>query len=97
MTSNFPMFKFPDATKVIIRCTVVVCNKNCPVAKCDQEDGGSNPGSDFLDVNVLDKFYLDTFAQYRSVVVCTMYIALVNVYVKTGLAKRSQFTFLFSI
>ena len=57
------MFKFPDATKVIIRCTVVVCNKNCPVAKCDQEDGGSNPSSDFLDVNVLDKFYLDTFAQ----------------------------------
>ena len=63
VTSNFPMFKFPDATKVIIRCTVVVCNKNCPVAKCDQEDGGSNPNSDFLDVNVLDKFYLDTFAQ----------------------------------
>jgi len=63
VTSNFPMFKFPDATKVIIRCTVVVCNKNCPVAKCDQEDGGSNPSSDFLDVNVLDKFYLDTFAQ----------------------------------
>ena len=28
LKSTFPMFKFPDENKVIIRCTVVVCNKN---------------------------------------------------------------------
>jgi len=61
LTSKFPMFKFPDAVKVIIRCTVIVCNKNCPLAKCDKED--SNISNDFLELNVLDKFYLDTFAQ----------------------------------
>ena len=59
LTSNFPMFKFPDGNKVIIRCTVVVCNKNCPVAKCN----GDQDSSDLQDVDILDKFYLDTFAQ----------------------------------
>lgn len=58
LTASFPMFKFPDQTKVTIRCTVMVCNKNCPVAKCSE----ASP-SDFKDVKILDKFYLDTFAQ----------------------------------
>ena len=57
LTSTFPMFKFPDLTKVIVRCTVVVCSKNCPVAKCDQDE------KSFKDVRILDKFYLDTFAE----------------------------------
>merc|ERR1719510_1615923 len=59
LKSTFPMFKFPDENKVIIRCTVVVCNKNCPVAKCDQRASTS----DFQAIEILDKFYLETFAE----------------------------------
>lgn len=61
LTTSFPMFKFPDETKVIIRCTVMVCNKNCPVAKCDQSK------VDFKEVNIIDKFYLETFAEVYDV------------------------------
>ncbi len=58
LTSSFPMFKFPHQSKVVVRCTVLVCNKNCPVAKCGQDE------DDIADeANILDKFYLDTFAQ----------------------------------
>lgn len=59
LTSGFPMFKFPDQNKVIVRCTVLVCSKNCPLAKCEED----NPDHDFTDMRILDKFYLDTFAQ----------------------------------
>ena len=60
LKSTFPMFKFPDESKVIIRCTVVVCNKNCPVAKCDKQRSSRQ---DFQAIEILDKFYLETFAQ----------------------------------
>ena len=59
LKSTFPMFKFPDESKVIIRCTVIVCNKNCPVAKCDKRASRQ----DFQTIEILDKFYLETFAQ----------------------------------
>ena len=34
LTSAFPMFKFPDAETVNVKCTVLVCETNCPIAKC---------------------------------------------------------------
>ena len=34
LSSRFPMFKFPDADLVRIKCTVLVCQTNCPLTKC---------------------------------------------------------------
>ena len=36
----------------------MVCNKNCPVSKCDDKRQ-----VDFKEVDIIDKFYLDTFAE----------------------------------
>ena len=58
LTSTFPMFKFPDLNKVVVRCTIMVCNKNCPVSKCEDRRK-----IDFKEVDIVDKFYLDTFAE----------------------------------
>ena len=58
LTSTFPMFKFPDLNKVVVRCTIMVCNKNCPVSKCE-----ARRKIDFKEVDIIDKFYLDTFAE----------------------------------
>ena len=58
LTSTFPMFKFPDLNKVVVRCTIMVCNKNCPVSKCEDRRK-----IDFKEVDIIDKFYLDTFAE----------------------------------
>ncbi len=61
LTSTFPMFKFPDLDKINLRCTVMVCRKNCPVAKC-YGGSGSEPQPEFVNVDIVNKFDLETFA-----------------------------------
>ena len=34
LTSDFPAFKFPDADVVSVKCSVLVCQTNCPLSKC---------------------------------------------------------------
>jgi hypothetical protein len=57
LTTTFPVFKFPARSKLSIRCSVLVCRKNCPVAKCDD---ASDAGSEFRGVRILEKFFVET-------------------------------------
>ena len=34
LASDFPAFKFPDADVVSVKCSVLVCQTNCPISKC---------------------------------------------------------------
>ena len=62
LETSFPMFKFPDAEKVHVKCNVLVCKKNCPVARCNNyhSKGASKPQEEFINVSVIDKFLVKT-------------------------------------
>ena len=61
LETSFPMFKFPDAEKVQIKCNVLVCKKNCPVARCDDlKEELTRPQEEFINVSIIDKFLVKT-------------------------------------
>lgn len=61
LETSFPMFKFPDAEKVQIKCNVLVCKKNCPVARCTyHRKENSRPQQEFINVSIIDKFLVKT-------------------------------------
>ena len=62
LETSFPMFKFPDADKVHVKCNVLVCKKNCPVARCNDyhHNSASNPQEEFINVSIIDKFLVKT-------------------------------------
>ena len=62
LTTSFPVFKFPARSKLTFRCSVLVCRKNCPVAKCDNNnaDSSSSPQQEFLNVKIMEKFMVET-------------------------------------
>ena len=61
LEASFPMFKFPDAEKVQIKCNVLVCKKNCPVARCSyHKEASRKPQEEFVNVSIIDKFLVKT-------------------------------------
>ena len=60
LDTSFPMFKFPDAKKVQIKCNVLVCKNNCPVARCNSGEQTSRPQEEFINVSIIDKFLVKT-------------------------------------
>jgi len=62
LSASFPVFKFPGRSKLTFRCTVLVCRKNCPVAKCDrnENDSATSPQQEFLNVKIMEKFLVET-------------------------------------
>ena len=61
LSATFPIFKFPGRSKLTFRCTVLVCRKNCPVAKCDRnEENPDSPNSEFQNVKIMEKFLVET-------------------------------------
>ena len=60
LQTSFPMFKFPDSDQVHIKCNVLVCKKNCPVAKCDDKEAHHKPQEEFVNVSIIDKFLVGT-------------------------------------
>ena len=59
LRSSFPMFKFPDFDQVHIKCSVLVCKTNCPLAKC-AHGGAQDDDELFKNVKIIDKFDLET-------------------------------------
>ena len=60
LETSFRMFKFPDAEKVQIKCNVLVCKKNCPVARCSYHNKAPTPQEEFINVSIIDKFLVKT-------------------------------------
>ena len=60
LSTRFPMFKFSGRSKMTFRCSVLVCRKNCPLAKCDSDQGSDSPQQEFNNVKILEKFLVET-------------------------------------
>jgi len=60
LSTTFPMFKFSGRSKMTFRCSVLVCRKNCPLARCETEKNSEIPQQEFLNVKILEKFLVET-------------------------------------
>jgi hypothetical protein len=61
LSTTFPVFKFPARSKLTFRCSVLVCRKNCPVAKCDKNaDLATSPQQEFQSIKIMEKFLVET-------------------------------------
>lgn len=62
LSTTFPMFKFAARSKMTFRCSVLVCRKNCPLARCENEKNFADnlPSPEFLNVKIMEKFLVET-------------------------------------
>ncbi|TRY68867.1 hypothetical protein TCAL_05077 [Tigriopus californicus] len=63
--AEFPLFRFPRENYLHIKCNILVCKKNCPVAKCQDSTFDHEPQEEFTKVSIIDKFMLETQAKIQ--------------------------------
>lgn len=67
--AEFPLFRFPHENYLHIKCNILVCKKNCPVAKCQDSTFDHEPQEEFTKVSIIDKFMLETHAKVQQPII----------------------------